>query len=111
MDPYQAALERLHARGRAGHGSVPNEANAVVRLAEAVGRIAAYPWPRAYIASVRALLAGLSALTGAPAPGFSWPAALRCPSNDDTASPPTNACVAFVSVPAGKQAASAAYLS
>ena len=57
---------RLHARGRAGHGSVPNEANAVVRLAEAVGRIAAYPWPREYIASVRALLDGLSDLTGTP---------------------------------------------
>ena len=55
---------RLHARGRAGHGSVPTEANAVVRLAEAVGRIAAYPWPREYIASVRALLDGLSDLTG-----------------------------------------------
>src|SRR6476469_4107536 len=57
---------RLRAHGRAGHGSVPNEANAVVRLAEAVGRIAAYPWPREYIASVRALLDGLSDLTGTP---------------------------------------------
>ncbi|MEP6649732.1 MAG: M20/M25/M40 family metallo-hydrolase [Lapillicoccus sp.] len=55
---------RLHARGRAGHGSVPNDANAVVRLAEAVGRIAAYPWPREYLASVRALLDGVSELTG-----------------------------------------------
>ncbi len=57
---------RLHARGRAGHGSVPNEANAVVRLAEAIGRIAAYPWPREYIASVQGLLDGLSDLTGTP---------------------------------------------
>ena len=55
---------RLHARGRAGHGSVPTDANAVVRLAEAIGRISAYPWPREYIASVRALLDGLSDLTG-----------------------------------------------
>lgn len=55
---------RLHAHGRAGHGSVPTDANAVVRLAEAIGRISAYPWPREYIASVRALLDGLSDLTG-----------------------------------------------
>ena len=57
---------RLHARGRAGHGSVPSDANAVVRLAEALGRIAAYPWPREYIASTKALLDGLSDLTGTP---------------------------------------------
>ena len=57
---------RLHARGRAGHGSVPNDANAVVRLAAAIGRIAAHPWPREYIASVTALLDGLSELTGTP---------------------------------------------
>ena len=57
---------RLHARGRAGHGSVPSDENAVVRLAEALGRIAAYPWPREYIASTQALLDGLSDLTGTP---------------------------------------------
>jgi acetylornithine deacetylase/succinyl-diaminopimelate desuccinylase-like protein len=57
---------RLHARGRAGHGSVPSDANAVVRLAEALGRIAAYPWPREYIPSTKALLDGLSELTGTP---------------------------------------------
>jgi len=57
---------RLHARGRAGHGSVPNDANAVVRLAAAIARIAAHPWPREYIASVTALLDGLSELTGTP---------------------------------------------
>ena len=57
---------RLHARGRAGHGSVPTDANAVVRLAEALSRIAAYPWPREYIASVRALLDGISDITGTP---------------------------------------------
>src|SRR6478735_873746 len=57
---------RLHAHGRAGHGSVPNGENAVVRLAEAVARIDAHVWPREYIASVRALLDGLSELTGTP---------------------------------------------
>jgi acetylornithine deacetylase/succinyl-diaminopimelate desuccinylase-like protein len=57
---------RLHARGRAGHGSVPNDANAVVRLAEAISRIATYAWPREYIASVGGLFDGLSRLTGTP---------------------------------------------
>lgn len=55
---------RLTANGRAGHGSVPNPENAIVRLAEAIERIAAHKWPREYIASVRELLDGLSELTG-----------------------------------------------
>jgi acetylornithine deacetylase/succinyl-diaminopimelate desuccinylase-like protein len=57
---------RLHARGRAGHGSVPNHENAIVRLSEAIARISAHPWPREYVASVRQLLEGLSELTGVP---------------------------------------------
>ncbi|MGZ4652254.1 M20/M25/M40 family metallo-hydrolase [Oryzihumus sp.] len=57
---------RLRAHGRAGHGSVPNGENAVVRLAQAIARIDAHVWPREYIASVRALLDGLSELTGTP---------------------------------------------
>ncbi len=57
---------RLHARGRAGHGSVPNDENAVVRLAAAIIRINAHVWPREYLASVRQLLDGLSELTGTP---------------------------------------------
>ena len=55
---------RLTARGRAGHGSVPNDENAIVRLAEAIARIAAHKWPREYIPSVRTLLDGCSQLTG-----------------------------------------------
>ncbi len=55
---------RLHAHGRAGHGSVPNDENAVVRLAQAIARIDAHVWPREYVASVRQLLDGLSDLTG-----------------------------------------------
>jgi acetylornithine deacetylase/succinyl-diaminopimelate desuccinylase-like protein len=55
---------RLTATGRAGHGSVPNPDNAIVHLAQAIERIAAHKWPREYIASVRELLDGLSALTG-----------------------------------------------
>jgi acetylornithine deacetylase/succinyl-diaminopimelate desuccinylase-like protein len=57
---------RLHAHGRAGHGSVPNDENAIVRLAAAIGRIAAHEWPREYIASVRQLLDGVSELTQIP---------------------------------------------
>ena len=55
---------RLVATGRAGHGSVPNPENAVVRLAEAIARIAAHKWPREYVASVRELLDRLSGITG-----------------------------------------------
>lgn len=55
---------RLVAHGRAGHGSVPNDENAIVRLAQAITRIDAHVWPREYIASVRTLLDGLSAITG-----------------------------------------------
>ncbi len=55
---------RLHAHGRAGHGSVPNAQNAVVRLAEAIARIDAHPWPRTYIASVSELFDQVAAITG-----------------------------------------------
>lgn len=55
---------RLHAHGRAGHGSVPTDANAVVRLAQALARIDAHVWPREYVASVRGLLDGVAELTG-----------------------------------------------
>ncbi|MGE9807609.1 M20/M25/M40 family metallo-hydrolase [Janibacter sp. G1551] len=54
----------LKATGRAGHGSVPNDDNAIARLAGAVARIAAHEWPREYIASVDALLDGVSELSG-----------------------------------------------
>ena len=55
---------RLRARGRAGHGSVPNSDNAIAHLAGALARIAAHEWPREFIASTRTLLDGLSDLTG-----------------------------------------------
>jgi acetylornithine deacetylase/succinyl-diaminopimelate desuccinylase-like protein len=56
---------RLTATGRAGHGSVPNDTNAIVRLAGAINRISAHRWPREYVAAVKGLLDGLSGLTGA----------------------------------------------
>ena len=55
---------RLRARGRAGHGSVPNPDNAIVHLAGALERIATHEWPREFIASTRTLLDGLSEVTG-----------------------------------------------
>jgi len=58
---------RLRAHGRAGHGSVPNAENAVVRLAEAIARIDAHSWPRTYIASVDQLFDEVVGITGVAA--------------------------------------------
>ena len=55
---------RLIARGRAGHGSVPNDENPVVRLAQAIARIDAHQWPQEFIPSVQELLDGVAELTG-----------------------------------------------
>ena len=59
---------KLTARGRAGHGSKPNEANAVTRLAEAVARIGAYRWPVRLIPVVRAAVEAIAASAGTPLP-------------------------------------------
>lgn len=58
----------LTARGRAGHGSRINRANAVTRLAAAVARIGAHEWPVRLTPVVRAALADLAALYGLPLP-------------------------------------------
>ena len=55
---------KLTARGRAGHGSKPNEANAVTRLAGAVARIGAYRWPVRLIPTVRAAVEAIAAAAG-----------------------------------------------
>ncbi|MBF6043664.1 M20/M25/M40 family metallo-hydrolase [Streptomyces sp. NRRL B-1677] len=55
---------RLTARGRAGHGSKPNEANAVTRLAEALARIGRHRWPVRMSPVVRAALVEIAALYG-----------------------------------------------
>lgn len=57
---------RLVAKGRAGHGSRYHEENAVTRLAEAVASIGRTRWPIRLTPTTRALLEGLSALTGRP---------------------------------------------
>jgi len=55
---------RLHAHGRAGHGSHINTDNAVTRLARAVTRIGEYQWPIEYTPTTRQFLEGVSELTG-----------------------------------------------
>ncbi|WP_413759587.1 M20/M25/M40 family metallo-hydrolase [Streptomyces sp. MMBL 11-3] len=55
---------KLTARGRAGHGSKVNRANAVTRLAAAVARIGAHEWPVRLTPTVRAALTELAALYG-----------------------------------------------
>ena len=57
---------RLVAEGRAGHGSQVNTENAVTELAAAVARIGAHAWPMRLTPTVRALLDGVSGLTGIP---------------------------------------------
>ncbi len=55
---------RLVAKGRAGHGSRLHDENAITRLAEAVAAIGRTRWPIRLTPTTRALLDGLSALTG-----------------------------------------------
>jgi len=59
---------KLTARGRAGHGSKPNEANAVTRLAGAIARIGAYRWPVRLTATVRAAVEAIAAAAGVQLP-------------------------------------------
>ncbi|WP_338702094.1 M20/M25/M40 family metallo-hydrolase [Streptomyces sp. Q6] len=65
---------KLTARGKAGHGSKVNKANAVSRLAAAVARIGEHEWPVRLTPTVRAALTELAALYGidtdVSAPGF-----------------------------------------
>ncbi len=59
---------KLTARGRAGHGAKPNEANAVLRLAEAITRIGAFAWPVRLIPTVRAAVEAIAAAAGTQLP-------------------------------------------
>jgi acetylornithine deacetylase/succinyl-diaminopimelate desuccinylase-like protein len=67
------AWVKLTARGRAGHGAKPNEANAVTRLADAVSRIGAYDWPVRLIPTVRAAIEAIGALESGPPDGAGLP--------------------------------------
>jgi acetylornithine deacetylase/succinyl-diaminopimelate desuccinylase-like protein len=55
---------RLTARGKAGHGSKVNPANAVTHLAAAVTRIGEHRWPIRLTPTVRAALSELAAVYG-----------------------------------------------
>jgi acetylornithine deacetylase/succinyl-diaminopimelate desuccinylase-like protein len=65
---------RLTAHGKAGHGSKPNPANAVTRLAGVVTRIAAYRWPVRLIPTVQAAISAIAEAAGV-APGQPEPGA------------------------------------
>lgn len=56
---------RLTARGRAGHGSRRNDENAVVRLVDALHRIAGHRWPVHLTPTVEAFLTRTGAALGA----------------------------------------------
>jgi acetylornithine deacetylase/succinyl-diaminopimelate desuccinylase-like protein len=55
---------RLTARGRAGHGSRRNDENAVVRLVDALHRVAAHRWPVHLTPTVEAFLVRTGAALG-----------------------------------------------
>jgi acetylornithine deacetylase/succinyl-diaminopimelate desuccinylase-like protein len=54
----------LRVRGRAGHGSMIHEDNAVTKLTEAVAKLGRHRFPLVLTDSVREFLAGISELTG-----------------------------------------------
>jgi acetylornithine deacetylase/succinyl-diaminopimelate desuccinylase-like protein len=61
------AWMRLTARGRAGHGSMLNDDNAVTRLAGAVARIGTHRWPVRLTPTMEVLLAAVADLAGTEA--------------------------------------------
>jgi len=58
------AWMRLRARGRAGHGSMLHDGNAVTMLSEAVAKIGRHRFPTVLTDSVREFLAAITELTG-----------------------------------------------
>ena len=61
------AWMRLTARGRAGHGSMLNDDNAVTRLATAVAKIGTHTWPVRLTPTMEVLLATVGELAGTEA--------------------------------------------
>jgi acetylornithine deacetylase/succinyl-diaminopimelate desuccinylase-like protein len=58
------AWMRLRVRGRAGHGSMLHDDNAVTKLAAAVARLGSHEFPVVVTDSVRAVLTSITELTG-----------------------------------------------
>lgn len=61
------AWMKLTARGRAGHGSMLNDDNAVTRIASAVARLGAHDWPVRLTPAMEVLLATVADLAGTEA--------------------------------------------
>ena len=57
---------KLTARGRAGHGSMMNDANALTALTEAVTKIGRFEWPQRYTKTVKVLFKKIAEATGKP---------------------------------------------
>jgi acetylornithine deacetylase/succinyl-diaminopimelate desuccinylase-like protein len=55
---------KLTAQGRAGHGSMMNDENALTALTEAVAKIGSYEWPQRYTKTVKDLFKEVSRVTG-----------------------------------------------
>jgi acetylornithine deacetylase/succinyl-diaminopimelate desuccinylase-like protein len=55
---------RLTAHGRAGHGSLMNQENAVSRISEAVAKIGSHQWPQRYSATVKTFFKRIAHVTG-----------------------------------------------
>jgi acetylornithine deacetylase/succinyl-diaminopimelate desuccinylase-like protein len=55
---------KLTSYGRAGHGSMLNEKNAITRLTEAVSKLGSYEWPQRYTKTVKALFKQIAKATG-----------------------------------------------
>ena len=55
---------KLTATGRAGHGSMMNDENALTALTEAVAKIGKYEWPQRYTSTVKKLFKKIADATG-----------------------------------------------
>ncbi|CAN2197570.1 ArgE Acetylornithine deacetylase/Succinyl-diaminopimelate desuccinylase and related deacylases [Candidatus Nanopelagicaceae bacterium] len=57
---------KLTASGRAGHGSMMNDENALTALSEAVAKIGKFSWPQRYTDTVKILFKKIAQATGKP---------------------------------------------
>ena len=57
---------KLTALGRAGHGSMMNEENALTAISEAVAKIGRHQWPQRYTKTVKILFEKIAQATGKP---------------------------------------------
>jgi len=57
---------KLTAHGRAGHGSMMNDENALTALSDAVAKIGRFNWPQTYTKTVKILFKKIAQATGKP---------------------------------------------